>query len=247
MCAGLVPVAQAQTHTLAGPEQPRTQTIAALANNADREAVARRERSNDWLRANGIPVNDNLPARSIADETVRRDSDAVIDRLLALAVVAVHASEMDRGLTDSMIYNFDVADVFTPEEMAFLQNEAPTRDERAKYSWAFENVEVLLWAVGLREELGHPGEVCDIDAIADTLLSNGSFGLRRRAELRSQEEIMDQADLIYRMHWALRQAQIEGEAPPAGMVWDVVFERHYALNWLIGYMDQPWDEVSTDT
>ena len=58
---------------------------------------------------------------------------------------------------------------------------------------------------------------------------------------------MDQADLIYRMHWALRQAQIEGEAPPAGMVWDVVFERHYALNWLIGYMDQPWDEVSTDT
>ncbi|MGO7286211.1 DUF4272 domain-containing protein, partial [Rhizobium ruizarguesonis] len=24
-------------------------------------------------------------------------------------------------------------------------------------------------------------------------------------------------------------------------------ERHYALNWLTGYMDQDWDDISTDT
>jgi hypothetical protein len=27
----------------------------------------------------------------------------------------------------------------------------------------------------------------------------------------------------------------------------VAQERHHALNWLIGYMDQEWDKVSTDT
>ncbi|MDR2636809.1 MAG: DUF4272 domain-containing protein [Zoogloeaceae bacterium] len=27
----------------------------------------------------------------------------------------------------------------------------------------------------------------------------------------------------------------------------VTMERHYALNWLIGYMDQEWDDISTDT
>jgi hypothetical protein len=27
----------------------------------------------------------------------------------------------------------------------------------------------------------------------------------------------------------------------------VVYERHYALNWLTGYMDQDWDDISTDT
>ena len=26
-----------------------------------------------------------------------------------------------------------------------------------------------------------------------------------------------------------------------------VFERHYAYNWLTGYCDQDWDEISTDT
>ncbi|WP_079688608.1 DUF4272 domain-containing protein [Ohtaekwangia koreensis] len=27
----------------------------------------------------------------------------------------------------------------------------------------------------------------------------------------------------------------------------VVFERHYSLNWLIRYMNQDWDKVTTDT
>jgi hypothetical protein len=27
----------------------------------------------------------------------------------------------------------------------------------------------------------------------------------------------------------------------------VTDERHYALNWLIGYLEQAWDDVSTDT
>jgi len=27
----------------------------------------------------------------------------------------------------------------------------------------------------------------------------------------------------------------------------VTYERHYAPNWLIGYMDEEWDDISTDT
>jgi Domain of unknown function (DUF4272) len=27
----------------------------------------------------------------------------------------------------------------------------------------------------------------------------------------------------------------------------VVYERHYALNWLMNYLGQAWDDVSTDT
>ena len=242
--SALTSIASAETHTVLSPTDAQASNVSVQAGT---EAVARRDRSNQRLTEMGIPVNQSLPLRLAAEDTVRRSGDEVVERLLALAVVAVHASEMDRQLTNNMIDTFRVHDAFTPEEEAFLAKSLPTREERAQYTWAFENVEVLLWAVGLRDELGHPGEVCDIDAIADTLLTNGSFGLHRRARLRSQEEIMDQADLIYRMHWALRQAQIDGEAAPAGMVWDVVYERHHALNWLIGYMDQSWDDVSADT
>jgi hypothetical protein len=37
------------------------------------------------------------------------------------------------------------------------------------------------------------------------------------------------------------------QSPPAGLHPGVLYERHYALNWLIGYCDQEWDEVTTDT
>lgn len=69
----------------------------------------------------------------------------------------------------------------------------------------------------------------------------------KEAKLRPLNEILDPADLIYRYHWAVVDAIINGKAAPAGLDSGVVMERHYALNWLIGYMDQSWDNISTDT
>ncbi len=68
-----------------------------------------------------------------------------------------------------------------------------------------------------------------------------------QAKLRPQAELLDAADLIYRTHWAVRQARLDGEPSPAGLDPGVVHERHYALNWLIGYAGQAWDDMSTDT
>ncbi len=65
--------------------------------------------------------------------------------------------------------------------------------------------------------------------------------------MRRKSEILDQADLILRFHWACREAQINGEQTPGGLNDDVVIERHRALNWLIRYMDRDWDDVTTDT
>jgi len=68
-----------------------------------------------------------------------------------------------------------------------------------------------------------------------------------QAALRPAGELLDAADLIYRYHWATREAELRGREPPAGLDPGVVMERHYALNWLIGYLGLDWDEVSTDT
>ena len=52
--------------------------------------------------------------------------------------------------------------------------------------------------------------------------------------MRNIEEILDEADLIYRYNWACVNARIKGENAPAGLDSEVVFERHWGLNWLIG-------------
>jgi Domain of unknown function (DUF4272) len=67
------------------------------------------------------------------------------------------------------------------------------------------------------------------------------------SELRPIGDILDQVDLIYRYHWAVRNARLKGQQIPADLDPGVTEERHYALNWLIGYLEQAWDDVSTDT
>ena len=65
--------------------------------------------------------------------------------------------------------------------------------------------------------------------------------------LRSANDILNMSDLIYRYHWAIRQAKLDGAPEPAGLSGSVVSERHHALNWLTYYFDADWDDVSTDT
>ncbi|HEX6611164.1 MAG TPA: DUF4272 domain-containing protein [Hyphomicrobiaceae bacterium] len=50
---------------------------------------------------------------------------------------------------------------------------------------------------------------------------------------------------MYRYHWAVRDASINGRPSPADLDPGIVMERHHALNWLIGYIDA--DDVTTDT
>ena len=77
-------------------------------------------------------------------------------------------------------------------------------------------------------------------------LGTSSRDFIETAQLRSVSEILDETDRIYRIHWAVREAQLKEQPVPAGLDPDVVWERHYALNWLTWYADE-WDDVTTDT
>ena len=48
------------------------------------------------------------------------------------------------------------------------------------------------------------------------------------------------------MDWACVDARIKG-VQITEIHSGVVYERHYALNWLINYRNQEWDDVSCDT
>ena len=53
--------------------------------------------------------------------------------------------------------------------------------------------------------------------------------------------------MIYDAHWKVRDAQINGRPVPEEIIPGLVQERHHAINWLMGYCGQEWDEVTTDT
>lgn len=64
--------------------------------------------------------------------------------------------------------------------------------------------------------------------------------------MRSSDEIADEADLIFRCHWATRQSDLDHEPCGGGLDDGVTMGRHHALNWLMdGGCD--WDDVATHT
>ena len=49
------------------------------------------------------------------------------------------------------------------------------------------------------------------------------------------------------MHWACVDARIQGEEVKGAINPSVIYERHYALNWLTKYQNQDWDNITTNT
>ncbi|MBY4627784.1 DUF4272 domain-containing protein [Rhizobium croatiense] len=219
---------------------------AAVSQTPD-ETQARKARSIAQLQSEGVPTIDHLPTIEAESDSSRRDNKAVVERGIALAIVAVKGETGDHAMGETLIRQFDAASFLTPKERALMDDPDPSEQDRVNFTWRYEGVHVMLWALGITPELERPDHICDVPFIANTLRELGTDGLLRRAKLRPQKDLLDAADLIYRYDWAVVNARLKGEEPPAGLNKGVVYERHYALNWLIGYMGQDWDDISTDT
>lgn len=210
-------------------------------------AIRRRSRSIARLGREGVPVMQQLPVIEDEHEARFREAEEIALRAIALKIVAIKGETADQSLVDRLIDQFDIRSHFTPIETAFIGDPAPTDEDRVQFTWRYECVNVLLWAIGLVEKLDRPLNIVDVPEMVGIVRDRGRESLLAAACRRRASEILDQADLIYRYHWAVRDASINGQPPPAGLEPDVVLERHYALNWLIGYAHADWDNVTTDT
>lgn len=213
----------------------------------ENEAQERRARSEKILKEEGVPINDWLPFIETVSESTRRDTQEVAIRAMALCIVAAKGEGVDQDLIDQLVKSFDLASSFTPKERVFIENTNASQHDHIQFVWRYECYWVMLWALGFVDKLARPETICDVSVAIPLLRDNGRDGFLQKAKLRSQAEFLDAADLIYRYHWAIVDARINNREMPAGLEQGVVMERHYALNWLIGYQDQDWDDISTDT
>ena len=210
------------------------------------DQVLRKQWAEEVLRAEGIPVNPHLPMIESEAEIRLRTAREVADRLRALTIVAFKGSESpDQALLESIVAERGLRPLFTPEELAFVDDPSPDDKARIKFSWRCEAAWALLWALRHVEgQLGPARELCDVPFVSETVYREEDLAAKG---LRPVNDILNEADLIYRCHWAVRQAGLDGQPPPAGLDPGVTMERHHALNWLIGYGDLDWDDVTTDT
>lgn len=206
----------------------------------------RRKRNSDTIRQMKLPVLDSLPVVE-EDAAVRpRSTEEIAQRCLATAICAVKGETNDQELTVDLLKRFPISPHLSPEEQSFAQEAVTTDKDRAKFAWRYECVHVFLWSLGFLEELQPPNELCDVSGEMGIIRDKGFEGLKKEAKPRSVAEILDQADYYYRLHWSAIELRLKGTESEA-INEEIILERHRALNWLIRYLDQAWDDVTTDT
>ncbi|OWA33163.1 hypothetical protein B9G55_22880 [Saccharibacillus sp. O16] len=220
------------------------------------ENLARKERSEHRLKGEGVPVNAHLPFIEEEEQTRIRSVEETAARAVALCITAVKGESDGAGedpaetseLIARIANSYGADAFFTESERAYLKEPTPESSQIAAFSWGYESYWVMLWALGFVEKLERPDRICDVGHAVSILQRYENFeSFLEASRMRSKHEIMDEADLIYRYDWACVDARIQNQEAPAGLEAGVVYERHRSLNWLIHYMDQDWDHVTTDT
>lgn len=181
----------------------------------------------------------------MAEEDVPRTAEVVAKRCLVLYAVVAAGNREDRGLLADWLRREGVWEAVSPLEEAFLTGPEPERQAMIDATWRTEGLGVLLWALGKMEPAGI-GKVPVMRA-ALPLLRGPVGDFVSAASLRAEGEILEMYEAVYQAHWEVRDARLHGRPLPDGLHPGEVYERHYALNWLIGYCGQEWDDVATDT
>ena len=208
---------------------------------------SRKAKTERYLRVKKVPINEFLPLIEDSKKARIRTAKDVAKRVVALYSVSARGNGIDQAKVDDAIKRSGAQGFLTPLEREFLATRTPSQQQLANASWRLEAIWVLLWALGKVDTLEFPTNTCDMEKLhASVPKPSETAAFLASAKLRNVEEILDESDKIYRTHWAVRDAQLNGAPPPAGLNPSVVVERHYALNWLTWYAPE-WDDITTDT
>jgi hypothetical protein len=215
------------------------------------DAQERKARNARRISEHGVKVPDALPPIASEVEVEPRPAREVALRAMSLFLVAVRAEIVvsRRGPSiEELKDRFPLgAASLSPLEAEFLAEAEPDEKQIPPFSWRYESLLTLQWALGMTPELPSAGKTCDVPSLARRMIRADSERFAENAALRPVNEILDALDLHYRLHWAVRQARQDRKPIPGGIDGGVVYERHYALNWLIRFGDAEWDEVDTPT
>lgn len=220
------------------------------------EGEQRKNKSINYLREHEIPFISSLPQLLPLAQYQFKTQEHIAKRAVALLIVIQYACDVNQGgdihkskdFFMTMLQKYGVEDYLTDNERNFLQVEEPSEQEASNISWQYEAYWVLIWALGLVDTLDFPDDICNCQYAIQVVSSCESFEqFYSTTTMLNKEKILDEADKIYRLHWACVNSRIQGQEAPANMNESIVIERRRGLFWIIGHRDEEWDYISMDT
>lgn len=220
--------------------------------------IQRKQNSIEILKSKKIPYLEELRSAVFDAETTLQSKETILQRLIATYATAIQAEVYASGKYDNpeqkmkeqidlLNEKYHVSEYFSPKEKEYIDH-PPVKEPKLfnSYGWRYECCAVFLWALSLLD-LKEPNQICEAVELGNIIWNHDFDSLSKAAKLRSKEEILSLQDLTLRYDWACADARINNKTIDA-LDFGVIYERHYALNWLLtvdGISD--WDAVTTTT
>lgn len=183
------------------------------------------------------------------EEDQIRSPDEIARRVIVLHSLVAAAHGVDKKKIFAWLKKEGLSEDISPEEWKFFEDDDPPQQSIVNATWRVEALIGLAWTIKAISNLDPLTGMCDTDRIIENLpaLGTSTSDFIRLASMRPEQEIMEEYEKIYDSHWKVRDAQLNGRPSPENLIPSVVRERHYGMNWAIGYCGQEWDEITTDT
>ncbi len=201
-----------------------------------------RDRNNSYLLSVGIKTNSNLPLIEEVEEVQPRTAQDVAGRLSSIAYVIGMAFGAKQ---DDLIYYLNKYSLWryvSHYEKSLLESDKISEQDRINMEWLSESAQALAWALYL-VDLDH-FKHCDDDLATKIPYKKNPTDFISSSNLRPIEEIQEQSDLLYRMHWYAKHCRLEGKECVISE--SIILKRRKAIDWVYG-VEQEWDEVQLDT
>jgi Domain of unknown function (DUF4272) len=213
---------------------------------------ANRIRSTSVSKASSLGVKIPIELPVLDSPAQLRTAEEICSRALAMHAVAASAYGADRRTVRGWLRMEGLDPFLTQEEVGYLESsprEAALkfREQIGRFRMQIEGIWALAWVLSRVSELDFNRD-CD-DNFAEMFPDLGRESgdhFRSLAKLRSGEEIVQFCDLAYRLHWAVRDAQLKHLVQPLKVLPEVTVERRRALEWVID-PETPWEDISLDT
>ena len=210
----------------------------------------RKEYSELQLHKLGVRINLQLHVIEGDEEVQLRSVDEVFGRLCALWAVYQIVEERDSEEMHAWLRAHSIDQYLSQTERAIVFGGAPDLLNKPCLLAVSEALFFLAWSLGLVDTLKVSARASSSQKMHEIM--QGIFlrfdEVRGKVRLRPKAVMLDWSDLLYRLHWAMRHAQLTQRAYPPNVHLVAVQQWHKVVNWLCCYDDEDdWDRVSTET
>jgi hypothetical protein len=198
------------------------------------------------LKSRGYPVNPQLPQiEEFADLRVASSLD-VRRRCLVLASVCGRAYGAPYGIVVPWIDNHGLRESCTEAELELIDAKTPSEALKAPFRPQPEALWEFAWALKMIPTVDHFTSCSDRLVHMFPKPGDDPSAFLANGDIQGADAIYREADRLYRIHWAVRDAALNRRKPPTGQAEYVTLYRLQAINWIL-QSDISWDEVDVST